>query len=353
MTQPMMQRDLGLDDIPVVRNCPERWDPPSPGRTSSGDSWASRPRPRSCSTRASSSATGASKRRWTPSWRHPRCGPGAHGHGRPTATASLAALPRYADRVHVIDPVPPVELLVGRHRRRSWSWPSSRAPRTTATSRPRSCWEAMAAGVPVGRLATCRAWRRSGPRDRLRRAVRPAVPDVDRGRHPAHPRGGPEGIRQLGDRVSPRPHDRYDWASQFGVLDVGLRPAPGPPRGSDPVSDPCVRRPATPPATHARPPARIAILSHGTSAFDSRAQRIARTCAAAGDTGRPSTPGSWPGSRSRSSWTAIASCAFRSTIPTHAWWRRPRQAGHAETRSGSTGRDRGLGQRRSHGWGAT
>ncbi len=36
--------------------------------------------------------------------------------------------------------------------------------------------------------------------------------------------------------------------------------------------------------THARPRARIAILSHGTSEFDSRAQRIARTCAAAGDT---------------------------------------------------------------------
>src|SRR6187399_1590171 len=35
---------------------------------------------------------------------------------------------------------------------------------------------------------------------------------------------------------------------------------------------------------HARPRARIAILSHGTSEFDSRAQRIARTCAAAGDT---------------------------------------------------------------------
>ena len=33
-----------------------------------------------------------------------------------------------------------------------------------------------------------------------------------------------------------------------------------------------------------RPPARIAILSHGTSAFDSRAQRIARTWAARGDT---------------------------------------------------------------------
>src|SRR6188472_2593760 len=36
--------------------------------------------------------------------------------------------------------------------------------------------------------------------------------------------------------------------------------------------------------THARPHTRIAILSHGTSEFDSRAQRIARTCAAAGDT---------------------------------------------------------------------
>ena len=26
----MMQRDLGLDDVPVVRNCPDRWDPPEP-----------------------------------------------------------------------------------------------------------------------------------------------------------------------------------------------------------------------------------------------------------------------------------------------------------------------------------
>ena len=26
----MMQRDLGLPDMPVVRNCPDRWDPPEP-----------------------------------------------------------------------------------------------------------------------------------------------------------------------------------------------------------------------------------------------------------------------------------------------------------------------------------
>ena len=38
------------------------------------------------------------------------------------------------------------------------------------------------------------------------------------------------------------------------------------------------------PLTGTRPPARIAILSQGTSQFDSRAQRIARSCAAAGDT---------------------------------------------------------------------
>ena len=38
------------------------------------------------------------------------------------------------------------------------------------------------------------------------------------------------------------------------------------------------------PSTRNRPPARIAILSQGTSQFDSRAQRIARSCAAAGDT---------------------------------------------------------------------
>ena len=38
------------------------------------------------------------------------------------------------------------------------------------------------------------------------------------------------------------------------------------------------------PAVGPRPPARVAILSQGTSQFDSRAQRIARSCAAAGDT---------------------------------------------------------------------
>ena len=32
----MMQRDLGLGDIPIVRNCPDRWYPPIPGPTASG-----------------------------------------------------------------------------------------------------------------------------------------------------------------------------------------------------------------------------------------------------------------------------------------------------------------------------
>ncbi len=36
-------------------------------------------------------------------------------------------------KVHLIDPVPPWSCWAGRHRRTSWSWPSSHAPRTTAT----------------------------------------------------------------------------------------------------------------------------------------------------------------------------------------------------------------------------
>src|SRR5262245_58055623 len=60
--------------------------------------------------------------------------------------------------------------------------------------------------------------------------------------------------------------------------------APSPASGTPASAAPATRSPASDVPRRRRPAVRVGILSHGTSQFDSRAHRIARSLAAAGDT---------------------------------------------------------------------
>ena len=119
--------------------------------------------------------------------------------GEPDRYGARRALPRYADRVHVIEPVPPSELLV-------WTasadimvmaiQPSSENHRYTT---PQKLWEAMAAGVPVVPVdlpGMAPVVRETGCGE-LCDPTSPTSIAAAIGRILA---GGPEGIRQMGDR---------------------------------------------------------------------------------------------------------------------------------------------------------
>ena len=90
-------------------------------------------------------------------------------------------------------------------------------------------------------------------------------------------RRGTDGLRgdgRAGPRRRPRP-------VQLGGAVPGARRCVRPTRGDAPMTDPGERSGARPDPAHRRA---SRILSQGTSQFDSRAQRIARSCVAAGDT---------------------------------------------------------------------
>ena len=228
----MMQRDLGLDDIPVVRNCPERWDPPEP-RPDLIRGLLGIPATTSVVLYQGLLVTGRGIEQCMDAILDV---PGAAlvlmGFGNQAdRVRELAALPRYADRVHVIEPVPPSELLV-------WTasadimvmaiQPSSENHRYTT---PQKLWEAMAAGVPVvaSDLPGMAPVVRETGCGELCDPTSPTSIAAAIGRILA---GGPEGIRQMGDRGLAAAHDRYDWASQFGVLDSVYARLLGDPAGA-------------------------------------------------------------------------------------------------------------------------
>ena len=178
-----------------------------------------------------------------------------------------------AGKVHVIDPVPPVELLY---------WTASSDVMVMAVQprsenhrfmTPQKLWEALAAGVPVvaadlpgmaavvhetGCGVVCDPTSPGSIADAIRRVLGADPRGSGRWATAAWP---PPTIATTG-RSSSRsstPSMPDCWASDHDRAGERAHDAP----------------PAAGPDRH---------LSQGTSEFDSRAQRIARTCAAAGDT---------------------------------------------------------------------
>ncbi len=124
----------------------------------------------------------------------------------------------YAGRVHVIDPVPPTELL---------SWSASADVMVMAVQprsenhrymTPQKLWEALAAGVPVV-AADLPGFRSVVEEVGCGELVDPTSPAaIAAGIRRLLDRGS-EGLRAVGDKGLAAAHDRYNWEVQAEVLE--------------------------------------------------------------------------------------------------------------------------------------
>jgi glycosyltransferase involved in cell wall biosynthesis len=131
----------------------------------------------------------------------------------------LAASSRYAGHVHVIDAVPPQELLL-------WSASSDvmvmlYQPSTENHEHvtPQKLWEAMSAGVPVV-ASDLPGFRSIVPVVDCGVLVDPTDPAAVRAGIRSLLDLGPDGLRAVGDRGLAAAHETYNWEAQFEVLDA-------------------------------------------------------------------------------------------------------------------------------------
>ncbi len=214
----ILARDLGIPTPPVVMNCPDRWHPPVP-------------RPDRIRQRLGLPAATRIVLYQGQLISHRGIEQAMDaildiddavlvlmGMGKRERYTTLASGPTYAGKVLVIEAVPPQELL-------EWTasadvmvmaiQPNSENHRYTT---PQKLWEAMAAGVPV--VASDLPGMASVVRETgcgelcdptsavsIAAAIRRILD------------GGPDGIRTVGDRGLAAAHERYNWETQFQVLD--------------------------------------------------------------------------------------------------------------------------------------
>jgi glycosyltransferase involved in cell wall biosynthesis len=221
----MTQRDLGLDHVAVVRNCPERWDPPTPRpdriRELVGIPATTRIvlyQGRVMGDRGIEQAMEAILD--VPDAVLVIMGFGNQNGDQSTRDPYVEQSQRapYLGKVHVIDPVPPTELLM---------WSASADVMVMAVQprsenhrymTPQKLWEALAAGVPVV-AADLPGFRSVVGEVGCGELVDPTSP-------PAIAAGirrllelGPQGLRAVGDRGLAAAHDRYNWEVQAEVLE--------------------------------------------------------------------------------------------------------------------------------------
>ncbi len=205
----MMQRDLGLGDIPVVRNCPDRWDPPEPRPDRIRELLGIPPETAIVlyqgllmSDRGIEQAMdailevpdavlvlmgfGDQNGRESSREDYQRSGAARHP-GRARCTSSTRCRRR--------------SCWTGRRRRTSWSWPIQP---NSENHQLRDAPEAVG-GDGRGRAGrgrpTCRAWRPSCPRPACGVLCDPIIAGVHRGGHPGAPgrgAGRPPGTRRPG-----------------------------------------------------------------------------------------------------------------------------------------------------------
>jgi glycosyltransferase involved in cell wall biosynthesis len=221
----MTERDLGLGHVAVVRNCPERWDPPTPRpdriRTLLGLSAATRIvlyQGRVMGDRGIEQAMDAILE--VPGAVLVVMGFGNQNGDQSTRDPYVAASQQapYQGKVHVIDPVPPTELL---------SWSASADVMVMAVQprsenhrymTPQKLWEALAAGVPVV-AADLPGFRSVVAEVGCGELVDPTSPSAIAAGIRRLLDLGPEGIRAVGDRGLAAAHDRYNWETQAEVLE--------------------------------------------------------------------------------------------------------------------------------------
>lgn len=221
----MMERDLGLSGVAVVRNCPDRWDPPTP-RPDRFREMLSFPRETSVvlyqgllmADRGIEQAMEAILA--VPDAVLVLMGFGNQNGAQDTRDdyAALAAGPRFAGRVHLVDAVPPQELLM---------WTASAdisimlfQPTSENHDQvtPQKLWEAMAAGTPV--LASdLPGFRAVVTETGCGRLVDPTDPAAIARALREMLALGSAGLRAMGEAGLAAAHARYDWEHQFEVLD--------------------------------------------------------------------------------------------------------------------------------------
>lgn len=221
----MTEHDLGLDHVAVVRNCPERWDPPTPRpdriRELLGLPATTRIvlyQGRVMGDRGIEQAMDAILE--VPDAVLVIMGFGNQNGSQSSRDPYVEASQRapYLGKVHVIDPVPPTELL----------WWSASADVMVMAVQPRSenhrfmtpqkLWEALAAGVPVV-AADMPGFRSVVGEVGCGELVDPTSPSAIAGGIRRLLDLGPEGLRAVGDRGLAAAHDRYNWEVQAEVLE--------------------------------------------------------------------------------------------------------------------------------------